>query len=784
MGAPASPILIVPSFHYDVAYLKSCDEYFPICFKILDEALRILDMSPQYRFLIEQVFLLEEYWNRFPEKREPLRRFAGQGRLAVAPGMYVMPDMNHPCGESMFRQAKIGKKWLRENLGLDPDVCWIADCWGHHAQLPQILSQCGYTYYVFWRCMRRDVMRGDFHWEGLDGTRIRTHWLARGYGNLRFPTEAEIVNALDLNLAGCGPAQIETLCAELQQYGASSSVMLCNGGDFMLPQASAPVTVERLNASGALPPVRFATPSDHLAGVDWDKAPTFPGEFNSAFQGSFTSNIAIKQRNRTLVNRLLALETLSVAAGQPRDYESIWRVLLKQQFHDIACGTICDQALRDCMAEFDDAAARIVAETSEFESPRGKPALFNPLSFERTENVIHQGKLTTVVMPPLGFADLGAAKVLPAPEPAPLPRAFETTRYHAGIGADGYVTSLIEKSSGQQLARGKPCAFGGLGMQMDYGDLWLNFDSPISGGSTESALTQNNPDPYDRSQPNELVNRGTFRPSGVTAKAFARGDEELLVEQTGTLSFWRLRVPFTTRVCFAKHSARIEYETTIEPSGRHYRLRAAFPTTIAGGCIRHEIPFGIQERGEAEHAAQNWVDYSSTAGGLALLNAGTPANNVDHGILLLTLFRSAAMEYKTESELSFQEGVPHTFRYAIVPHGDSEETLIVRNGWAFNRPPVPCAIDTHLLAPPNWRIEGSDNILLSALRANGNDVFVRVYECAGREAKGTIHVPPAFTALARTDGLEQPVEEFRPCAGSIACELKPFEVRGFLLQRT
>ena len=47
----------------------------------------------------------------------------------------------------------------------------------------------GIKYYVFWRCMRRDVMMNDFIWEGLDGTRINTHWLPRGYSGISFPTQ-------------------------------------------------------------------------------------------------------------------------------------------------------------------------------------------------------------------------------------------------------------------------------------------------------------------------------------------------------------------------------------------------------------------------------------------------------------------------------------------------------------------------------------------------------------------------------------------------------------------
>ena len=132
-------IHIVSSFHYDYLYLRGSEEYFQTSFRILDEALLLLEKEKDWCFTVEQGILLEEYLRRFPEKKDPMRRFAQEGRLVFAPGMYVMPDMNMTDGESLCLLVKYGKKFLRDTLGADPKACWIADCWGHHAQLPQLL---------------------------------------------------------------------------------------------------------------------------------------------------------------------------------------------------------------------------------------------------------------------------------------------------------------------------------------------------------------------------------------------------------------------------------------------------------------------------------------------------------------------------------------------------------------------------------------------------------------------------------------------------------------------
>jgi alpha-mannosidase len=780
---PSLPdVHIVPNFHYDVAYLKTHEGYLPECMRNIAEALRILDEAPEYRFLIEQVILLDIFWRRHPEHREALERHAQSGQLEVAPGMYVMPDMNHTDGESMFRQATLGREWLQRHLGVTPRVCWIADCWGHHAQLPQILRQCGYEQYVFWRCMRPGVMQNDFFWRGLDGTSIRTHWLARGYGNIRFPSEEAVVNAPDLDLAGCGPKQVKALVHELGSYGKNQPIMLCNGGDFMFPQASALGIVERLNQDESLPAIRFSTPSEFLQAMDWDRLSTIDGDFNSALQGTFTSNIRIKQKTRELVNRLLTIETLAAVTHQTAvELPHIWPMVLKQQFHDIICGTITDEALTEAVDELAEAANRIDEQLIGLDPAVGDSALFNPLEFPQEVVAAHGHQRVHVTVPALGFASLKDAQVVEEITHPGLPCEFGNGYYCAQIDQNGYITSLVEHTTSVELVNPAIAAFGSLGLQMDYGDLWLNFDSPLNGGCLQSALIQNHPDPFDRGDSQSLVNQSTFRPRIRQAKVIRASTEELVVEQQGGVGFWRLAVAFTTTIRFQAHSPRIEYRTTIDPKGKHYRLRVAFPTTIADGATRHEIPFGIQSRTVGEHVAQNWLDYGNGAVGLALLNRGIPGNCVDHGVLMLSLFRSAAMEYKAESELSFGEAVRHVFDYALLPHAGGADIRIVREGRAFNRPPIP------VVAPPGWahvpaRALAPDSVAISCLKRTEDGFLVRLYEATGKPADATLSLPGLFTEYAAADGHGEPTGPFVSCDGEFACHLAPFQIRTFLLR--
>ena len=59
---------------------------------------------------------------------------------------------------------------------------WLLDTFGHHAQMPQLLTLGGYKSFWFFRGVPRQDHPSEFFWEGIDGTRIPAFWLPHGYG--------------------------------------------------------------------------------------------------------------------------------------------------------------------------------------------------------------------------------------------------------------------------------------------------------------------------------------------------------------------------------------------------------------------------------------------------------------------------------------------------------------------------------------------------------------------------------------------------------------------------
>ena len=335
---------LIPTFHHDIAYLRPERWYTETATRILDQAISILQENREYTFTVEQAYFFDTYWNAHPEKHEILKTLTERGQLHFAPGFFSVPDMSMLSGESIYQQAYYGKKILAETVGYVPETAYIADCWGHCAALPQILTQCGYTGYTFSRCMEKSFDRENFRWRGIDGTELNTHWMSTAYAGISFP-DGDKVNAEELRWENATADGIRSLTQRNAVCCGDDSQIIPVGGDMRMPSAAAPAIIRSLNAAGTLEPMRFSSFEEAFSDIDFSEKPVYDGEFVSALKGSFAANIQIKLANRRLEPLLYALEVLSVLKNRDADFTEPWKTVLKNQFHDILCGTICDESL-------------------------------------------------------------------------------------------------------------------------------------------------------------------------------------------------------------------------------------------------------------------------------------------------------------------------------------------------------------------------------------------------------------------------------------------------------
>ncbi len=759
-------ISVIPTFHHDIAYLKPEKDYYYKATEILNKACELMEKDENYTFTVEQSYFFERYWNENPEKHDILKKFFVNGQLNFAPGMWVVPDMCMPSGESIYMQSTYGRRALEKIFGDTSKrvlTGYIADCWGHHSTLPEIMTQCGYKYYVFSRCMEKNFDKENFIWEGIDKSRIYGHWMSTSYAGLEFKDSVAKVNAEELSWSSATKEGVLSLYNRNRVRCGDAHQIMPAGGDMKMPADSALDAMKNLQNEADIPGIGFSSFEKALAEIDYSRKPVYSGEFISSMKGSFATNIGIKHYNNKMEQDLYGLEVLSVMKKRNIGFDKQWKTTLKNQFHDIICGTICDEALEQTMAEYKEATEEMEEKRVQL-SPKGEKAFFNALPFAVSE--VSEDGNTAFKAEAFSYAktrDIEKSEIK-------LPCEFENEYYKAKIDDKGYISSLIEKKSRKEIVSVKEAKFGILQMQADNGDNWVEFEYPSE--YELSKYSTNFTDPYNRK--NLPVHKNVALSAGgvYEVKAERLGEDGIRVTQKGNLRYWVTEFPFTSTVTLYKGSPRIDYHTEFDCKSPHIRVRVAFPTNLNGGMIRHQIPYAVVRRSEGPQPLSMFMDCQKDGCGVSLINKGNPANNTEDGIMMMTIFRSVAMEYKCQSTQSYNIGNHIATDYAILPHGCDDEIKLWQNALSFNRRLIETTVE------PLCNILVKD-AFVSAMRYDGDDLFMRVYSGVDIDTEAKITIHNEYKYYAYTDGLMNPVtEKMAVIGGEVRMGLSPYKVLG------
>lgn len=805
---------VVPQTHWDAEVFISREETLAIGISNLALALRLLADQPGATFVLDQACFVEPALERHPEFVEPVRRFVAEGRLAIVGGAWTMPDLNLPCGESFIRNVQRGRRAFERLLGADVRLAWHIDAFGHHPQCPQLFAGCGFEANFFQRLGERGSPT-DFRWRGLDGTLLRSVWLAGGYAVL-WPCPAAFTEFRAL---------ADRRLAFLAAQCSPGPLLALTGADIAPPDPQLAELIERYNAAQDRYELVFSTPRRYLEESDaaareratgsGDGLPVLEGDRNPVFTGCYSARIRVKQLNRELETGLLDAEKLEAAAwmagvsagsppAAPAPLLDAWEPVVFNQFHDIICGSHVDSTYRAALARFAHAAELAAARRSadlagladriDTSGPGMPVIVFNTLGHPRRDAVE-----VTLAFPELRTRELEVRTASGEPVPSDL---LEVERYSDGnlrkarvlfvtaeVPAFGWEVYRVHPADGAgpatDLRSSEP---GGIRLDLDKGwienrharvafDLWTGGITSLvvrePGGGEWEAIPPgaaandvvreadygnfwqyNGPCKGDAFNP--LPDLQPLPPASAPTAAFAsRFFGDAVVRCGRAHAEVAIDRPFASgqhasRVRLYADLPRIDVVTDLLNREERVRYRAVFPTTLAGGAITHEIPFGAIERPEGEYPAQNWIDLSRDGRGLALLNRGLPGNAALGGTLALALLKCTALKegygegggwrYGTPTEEGFEKGVRHSFRYALLPHaGDWRSARVWRAGQELNTPLIPlrCAARRGGLPARHSLLELSHpDLALSAVKRTAAGIAVRVYEAAGRAVAG------------------------------------------------
>ena len=752
---PEGEIVLTGHAHIDLAWLWPYGETRRKLRRTFHTALGLMDASGDYRFNQSTAQYYLQLAEDDPDLLKAIKARVAAGQWETTGGMWVEPDTNMPTGESLTRQILYGQRFFEKEFGRRHTVCWLPDCFGFSAALPQLLKQGGidsfFTIKVNWSETNR-IPADLFWWEGLDGSRVLAHTFDNPVGGYN---------------GQLGPRAIHDTWRNFRSKTLHDASLLAIGyGDG--GGGTTPEMVERevqLRDFPVLPRARWGRVADYFTQAHRRAAetvlPVWRGEiYLELHRATLTTQSNVKRLHRQAERALITAETAASLAhmlggSAPASLEPHWRMVLKNEFHDILPGSSIREVYEDAEAELggaiaagkaaQEAAINAIAERLPKGAGDGLMVVNPSLSVRR----IGAGSDT---MPPLGIAVV-ARDTAPVAGLSASATHLENATLKAIIAADGTLASLIHKPSGRE-------ALAGPGNQLwaypvDKPRNWDAWDIESDYAERGEQLTE--------VESIDLIESGAARAALRVVRRF----RDSTITQTYVL---------------AANSPRLDIETMLDWHDRRVLLRTLTPVAVSAERAVFECANGVVTRpthqntswdqAMFEAVAHRFIDLGEPGFGVALINNAKYGHNVRGNMLGMSLVRAPVYP-----DPLADEGV-QSFAYALYPHADDwHEGGVREEAEDLNQPLLTRAVAGLAMGTVAPLAFAGIPAALSGLKSaeDGKGLILRVYEPAGRRGDFAISAP-GWTARPVTI-LEEPQARYARLG------LMPFEVRSWRLTR-
>src|SRR5256712_8755681 len=174
---------VVPHTHCDREWDERFEAYRARLVPMVSKLLDLLERDAAYTsFTFDgQTIPIEDHLEKRPDDRPRVAALVEAERLFIGP-WYALADNLLVSGESLVRNFQEGSR-VAQSFGRALRVGYVADPFGHPAQVPQILRGFGYGTYVFSRGVgdEGESLGTEFQWESPSGDRILASHLVDHY---------------------------------------------------------------------------------------------------------------------------------------------------------------------------------------------------------------------------------------------------------------------------------------------------------------------------------------------------------------------------------------------------------------------------------------------------------------------------------------------------------------------------------------------------------------------------------------------------------------------------
>ncbi|ROR96889.1 alpha-mannosidase [Salana multivorans] len=749
-GASSHTLVATGHAHIDSAWLWPVRETIRKCARTWSNVLELLEEHEDLTFSASSAQQYRWMKDHYPQVWERIRAAVADGRFIPVGGMWVESDTNMPGSEAMARQFVAGQRFFREELGVTCPEVWLPDSFGYSGALPQIARAAGARWFLTQKLSwnETNVMpHHSFTWEGIDGSRIFTH----------FPPVDSYVSALDA----------EDLDKAERQYseaghGTRSLIPFGYGDGGGGPTREMVARAERQADLEGSPRVVLGNPRDFFAAAEAElpDPSTWTGEmYLETHRGTYTSQVRTKQGNRRSEHALHAAElwaaTAAVREGAPYPYddlERIWHVVLLQQFHDILPGSSIAWVHREAEAGY----GRVLAECAE----------------------IVDGAVRALV----GEGDLAlAANATPFALDSVAPMAIGA--HDAGSGATG-ATSVVPGADGTVLDNGLlRVVVDPRGLVTSLRDLVA--DREVVAAGAAALLFQVHGD------------RPTMYEAWDIDAAYRRTVEDLrAADSVEILAPDAVRVSHTYRSSTVAATLRLpagarHLDVTVDVDWHEARrlLKLAVPVDVKADAAASETQFGhvvrpthtntTWDEARYETVAHRWLHVGEEGYGVAVVNDSTYGYDVrrtwaGERSAAATTIRASVIHGPKFPDPDCDMG-EHTMRYRILPGATRADAL--RHAWDVNLPTT--RLTGARAVAPLLDVTGRGVVVQTVKLAEdrSGDVVVRLYESDGGRTRASIRADFEHVGVAVTDLLEEPTGEAATVVdGAVELELRPFQI--------
>ncbi|MFC9607095.1 alpha-mannosidase [Streptomyces niveus] len=782
--ASAHTLSAVGHAHIDSAWLWPVRETVRKCARTFTNMTTLAQEYPELVFACSSAQQYAWMKEQRPEIFARMKKAAAKGNWTPVGGMWVEADGNLPGGEALARQLVYGRRFFAEEFGIEQHGVWLPDSFGYTAAYPQLAKLAGARWFLTQKLSWNETNRLPHHtfdWEGIDGTRIFTHFPPVDSYNASLTAE-ELAHA-EANFADKGVAT-----RSLVPFGYGDG----GGG----PTRSMLEKARRLRDLEGSPKVVVEAPDTFFAAARAERGqlPVWRGElYLENHRGTYTSQARTKRGNRRSEALLREAElwaaTAAVRAGAPYPYErleSLWRRVLLNQFHDILPGSSIAWVHRQAEREYAEIHAEL--ETLIVDAAGrlpGSPAFLNAGPYARREVAIVAASADGGASGFAGGQRLSDGRTAVLAEVAPLASGgaadapggtvTATARDGGYVLDNGVLTVVVDRrglltSVYDRSARREAIAPGAVGnllqLHPDDPNLWSAWNIDSYYRDTVRDL--------DQAESVTLADEGPLLASVRVERAHGASR-------------------FVQHIELAAESRQVTVRNDIDWQERDTVLKAAWPLDVHAERESAEIQFGHVQRPTHENTswdaarfelwAHRWVHVGERHWGAALLGDSTYGHDVRRdtrdGGGTTTTVRLSLLRSPHSPDPQADRG-RHGFSYALLAGAGIEEAIA--GGYALNLPLRPAHADARSLVG----IDTTDVVVESVKLADdrSGDVVLRLYEACGGAVSARLSAGFPLGTAFECDLLERPERELALAPGEETVDLgfRPFQIRTLRLR--